>query len=121
MEKHRLYMMNVKGAYYFLKCPLEDNRLEVEFLDEILAQVLGVAQGELPGCLDYAKSYEEVNAAVDNGTAVAAFTLGAPTMAEIWKRAEGGEKLPPKSTFFYPKLLTGLVMNINREFYFRNV
>lgn len=35
----------------------------------------------------------------------------AATMEHVRSIASGGETMPPKSTYFYPKLLTGLVVN----------
>jgi hypothetical protein len=49
-------------------------------------------------------------AAVDGGTAVAAWLLPATTPARIRAVVERGERLPQKSTFFWPKPRTGMVM-----------
>ena len=37
------------------------------------------------------------------------------TMGHVERIAGHGEKMPPKSTYFYPKLLTGLVFNSLEE------
>ena len=50
------------------------------------------------------------DAAVRDGTAVAAWLLPATTPARIRAVVEGGERLPQKSTFFWPKPRTGMVM-----------
>jgi uncharacterized protein (DUF1015 family) len=39
-----------------------------------------------------------------------AFLLGRPTVAEIKDVSLAGDVMPQKSTFFFPKLLSGLVM-----------
>ena len=55
----------------------------------------------------------EVSEAIDNvktGTAQAAFLLGRPTVDEIKDVSLAGDVMPQKSTFFYPKLLSGLVL-----------
>jgi len=39
-----------------------------------------------------------------------AFLLNPPSVQEVREVALAGEKMPPKSTYFYPKLLSGLVM-----------
>ena len=39
------------------------------------------------------------------------FILNPTKVAEIRDVALAGEKMPQKSTYFYPKLITGLVMN----------
>ena len=45
---------------------------------------------------------------VDDGHAEVAFILKATPIDAVRTIAEAGERMPPKSTFFYPKLLTGL-------------
>ena len=49
-------------------------------------------------------------AAVDRGDAEAAFLLEPVTVAEVAAFAERGETMPQKSTFFYPKLTSGLLL-----------
>ena len=41
----------------------------------------------------------------------AAILLNPTKIAEVQAVAEAGLRMPPKSTFFYPKLLTGLVIH----------
>jgi len=67
-----------------------------------------VAKGEH---IAYAKSGEEAKASVDNGEFQAAFFLNPTLVEEILLVAGRGEKMPQKSTFFYPKLSAGLVLN----------
>ena len=49
-------------------------------------------------------------AAVDGGEAEAAFLVRAPTVAQVAAFAARGETMPQKSTFFYPKLTSGLLL-----------
>ena len=46
---------------------------------------------------------------VDKGDADAAVLLRPATVAQIAAISHGGERMPPKTTFFYPKPATGLV------------
>jgi uncharacterized protein (DUF1015 family) len=46
-----------------------------------------------------------------NQNAQLAFLLNPTKISEIIKVASAGDKMPQKSTYFYPKLLTGLVIN----------
>jgi uncharacterized protein (DUF1015 family) len=46
---------------------------------------------------------------VQSGRAAAAFLLSPPSVEQVWHAALHGITMPQKSTFFYPKLLTGLV------------
>ena len=48
---------------------------------------------------------------MDNGESNACFLLNPTRVEEIGEVAANGEKMPQKSTYFYPKLITGLVMN----------
>ena len=48
---------------------------------------------------------------MDSGKAQCAFILNPTRVAEIRDVAASGEKMPQKSTYFYPKLITGLVIN----------
>lgn len=61
--------------------------------------------------LTYVKQFDEAIAAVDSGKAQCAFILNPTRVTEIRDVAAAGEKMPQKSTYFYPKLITGLVMN----------
>ena len=61
--------------------------------------------------LTYTRSEQEAAKAVDSGAAQCAFILNPTRVEEIKNVALDGEKMPQKSTYFYPKLITGLVMN----------
>ena len=61
--------------------------------------------------LDYTKSAEEARAAVEAGRSDAAFFLRATPVEQVRAVAEAGEPMPPKSTYFHPKVPTGLVFN----------
>ncbi len=62
------------------------------------------------GFVSYTRELDEAVSAVTDGTAQAAFLLGRPTVAEIKDVSLAGDVMPQKSTFFYPKLLSGLVL-----------
>jgi uncharacterized protein (DUF1015 family) len=81
-----------------------------------------VAEGS-PGQLDtalvetlapdvsYTSSAEDAIAAVDEGRAQAAFLLRPTRIEDVFAVAERGETMPQKSTYFYPKLLSGLLFH----------
>lgn len=48
---------------------------------------------------------------VEDGQCKAAFILNPPTGDQMIQVSLAGEKMPQKSTYFFPKLLTGLVIN----------
>lgn len=57
----------------------------------------------------YTRDAEEACQAVDNASAVMAFLLPSPSVSAVKDVALAGDVMPHKSTYFYPKLLTGLV------------
>jgi uncharacterized protein (DUF1015 family) len=56
----------------------------------------------------YTPSADEARAAVDAGDAEAAFLLRPPTVEQVASAAKAGRTMPQKTTFFYPKLTSGL-------------
>ena len=60
--------------------------------------------------ISYTASADAALAALDTGVH-AAFLLRATPVEQVRTVAEAGETMPPKSTYFFPKLLTGLVFN----------
>ncbi len=61
--------------------------------------------------LFYTRSAEEAERSVRAGESQCCFLLNPTRVEEIGAVAAAGEKMPQKSTYFYPKLITGLVMN----------
>jgi uncharacterized protein (DUF1015 family) len=58
----------------------------------------------------YTPSADEARAAVDSGEAEAAFLVRPPSVQQIAARARAGRTMPQKTTFFYPKLTSGLLL-----------
>jgi uncharacterized protein (DUF1015 family) len=50
--------------------------------------------------------------AVESGEEQIFFHLNPTSAAEVVRVADHGEKMPQKSTDFYPKLLTGMVLSV---------
>jgi uncharacterized protein (DUF1015 family) len=63
-----------------------------------------------PHDVRYTPFAEQAITAVDRGDAEAAFLVRAPTVAQVADFARRGETMPQKSTFFYPKLTSGLLL-----------
>jgi uncharacterized protein (DUF1015 family) len=59
----------------------------------------------------YTPRLDEARAAVDSGDADAAFILRPPRVEDVFAMARRGERMPPKSTYFYPKPLSGLLFH----------
>ena len=60
--------------------------------------------------MTYQHGLDEVLAAVAAGDATAAVLIRPVSIAEIERTAREGLLMPPKSTFFTPKLRTGFVL-----------
>ena len=61
--------------------------------------------------LGYSKSLDDAIERVESGAADAGFFMRATPIEQVRQVAESGESMPPKSTYFYPKVPTGLVFN----------
>ncbi len=79
----------------------------------ILENILGIDAENMAKQINltYVKRFDEAIAEVDEGRANCAFILNPTKISEICEVSSAGEKMPQKSTYFYPKLITGLVMN----------
>jgi uncharacterized protein (DUF1015 family) len=89
-------------------------RLDVTLLQVALDRLCGLsATAVTAGRLAYSKSVAEALNWVDAGRdgADAAFLLDPTPVAEISAVAADGDVMPQKSTYFYPKALTGLIIN----------
>jgi uncharacterized protein (DUF1015 family) len=89
-------------------------RLDTAVLEAlVLRGTLGMSDDDISHMhgLDYSKSLAETRRAVEDGRVDAAFFLRATPIEQVREVAEAGEPMPPKSTYFYPKVPTGLVFN----------
>jgi uncharacterized protein (DUF1015 family) len=89
-------------------------RLDTAVLEAlILRGALGMSEDDIAHLrgLDYSKNLADAIERVESGVADAGFFLRATPVTQVQEVAEAGESMPPKSTFFYPKVPTGLVFN----------
>lgn len=79
----------------------------------ILERVLGIDKENMANQINltYTKFFEEAITGVDRGEFQCSFILNPTRVTEIRDVAAAGEKMPQKSTYFYPKMITGMVMN----------
>jgi uncharacterized protein (DUF1015 family) len=61
--------------------------------------------------IDYTPRIGDAVTAVAQGAADAAFILREPRIADVFAVARQGRRMPPKSTYFYPKPLSGLLFH----------
>jgi uncharacterized protein (DUF1015 family) len=100
------------GAYHdhrFQVLPLEGNVALVELHKQVIDNILGKRNPEQ--FLLYTRDPAEAVRWVDDGVGVAAFFLGPPDLKQVLKLAQEGKTLPQKSTYFYPKPPSGMVIH----------
>jgi uncharacterized protein (DUF1015 family) len=86
-------------------------KLDVSLLQQLIVTRLCPTQQEQESIL-YTKDDHEALDWVANGIGTGAFLLNATKVSEVQAVAAAGERMPHKSTYFYPKPLTGLVINV---------
>lgn len=91
------------------------SELDVSILHSfVLEKALGIDKENMANQVNlrYTRSEDEACESVREGRASAAFIINATKVSQIKEVSLAGDKMPQKSTYFYPKLKTGLVMNI---------
>ena len=133
-HKFGAYIVNTNG-YYLLTLRDEeayeelvqlDNSSEWKLLDVnilntlILEQILGITEEQLSlsTSIAYTKDVDEALARVRSGEMQVALVLNPTDLGDVITIAENDEKMPRKSTHFYPKPVSGLVFYpMDREFH----
>jgi len=128
-EKERVLGMVIKGLKKYFLLALKDDKaidqaepniapslkaLDVNLLHiPILKKRLNIGAQDLAASkkVTYVKDPAEAAAAVQSGEGQIAFFLNPTRTYQVRDVSLAGETMPSKSTFFYPKLLTGLVIN----------
>lgn len=111
---NKFYVLKLKdGANETIETEAELKKLDLTVLHElILKKELKFSQDELmaQNGIKYEKRESVAFEAVKN-SACAAFIMAYPKMDDILNISAAGLRMPQKSTYFYPKLLSGLVIN----------
>ena len=91
------------------------NSLDVSILqDRILAPLLGVKDPRTDNRIDFIggiRGTQELERLVQGGSAAVAFSLYPVNVSQLMCIADSGEIMPPKSTWFEPKLRSGLFIH----------
>ena len=90
-------------------------RLDTAVLEAIVLKgALGMTDDDISHQrgLGYSKSFDDAREAVESGRADAGFFMRATPVDQVREVAETGESMPPKSTYFYPKIPTGLIFSL---------
>ncbi|MGQ9734570.1 MAG: DUF1015 domain-containing protein [Candidatus Bipolaricaulia bacterium] len=126
-EGGHAFGLSLRGldSYYLLKLKDEavmdelvpDRSLEWRRLDVtichylLLDKLFGIPPEAVEGRVDYKRSAQEALELVSRGKEAAAILLNPTKVEEVRQIARNGERMPQKSTDFYPKMLSGLVVN----------
>ena len=122
-ENPRTLCMYFGGKWYhlkfnteFLRQPDPIENLDVSILqDYLLAPVLGIDDprtNKRVGFVGGARGTDELEKFVNEGTAKLAFSMFPTTMDELFSVSDINEIMPPKSTWFEPKLRDGLLVHL---------
>jgi uncharacterized protein (DUF1015 family) len=115
--------MYLPGQWYRLRIRAEHvpaadpvRRLDVSLLqDNLLAPVLGIGDPRRDKRIDFVggiRGLSELERRVQSGEMAVAFALFATSLADLMAVADAGDVMPPKSTWFEPKLADGLVSHM---------
>ena len=94
--------------------PVPVQRLDVNILHRILIQhVLAISEEDVKRqtYLKYYKDASEEWNDLESGKLQIALFLNPTRVEQVVEVSRSGARMPQKSTFFYPKLMTGFVMN----------
>jgi uncharacterized protein (DUF1015 family) len=121
-QERRSIGMYLSGKWYLLKPngnvkPTEDvgGNLDVSILQNyLLNPVLGVEDPRTDTNIDFIggiRGTQELEKLVDSGKAKVAFSMYPVSVDDLINISDAGETMPPKSTWFEPKLRDGLVVH----------
>ena len=121
-EKKHTYGMYLDGAWYLLEAqegtfdaadPVA--RLDVSILqNNLLHPILGIGDPRTDNRIDFVGGIRGLNTLsdrVDDGSMAVAFSMYPTTMEDLMDIADAGAIMPPKSTWFEPKLRSGLFIH----------
>jgi len=114
--------MYLKGTWYKLtaKPGTFDSKDPVASLDvsimqnNLLAPILGIGDPRTDKRIDFIggiRGIKELERIVDNGKFVVSFSMFPTSIEQLMQIADSGEVMPPKSTWFEPKLRSGMVIH----------
>jgi len=122
-QKARQFGMYLPGQWYNLTCQLELDEqvdliasLDVSILqNHVLAPLLGITDPRRDERIDFVggiRGLAELEKRVDSGEMAVAFALYPTSIEQLLAIADAGLIMPPKSTWFEPKLRSGLVIHM---------
>jgi uncharacterized protein (DUF1015 family) len=115
----RLFLLTVEDPQGLVarlcpECPGQWRTLDVAVLEfALLGTILGIDPSPIEegGAVTIVPNAHEACQRVQAGRRSMAFLLNPVPVEKVLAVADAGQRMPPKSTFFHPKLATGLVIN----------
>ncbi len=108
----QFYSLSLRSVFVDEKNPLGE--LDAYILEaEILKPLLGIVNPRSDKRLQYCSKKDEmawIKQEVDNGNYAIGFGLNAPSLNQLKAIADANLTLPPKSTYIYPKLRSGMTI-----------
>lgn len=125
-EKPGEFCLYIEGKWYLLKAKPDSynssnavETLDVSILQKnLLAPVLGIENPRKDKRIDFVggiRGTGELEKLVDSGEFKVAFSLYPTTIEQLFHVADSGNVMPPKSTWFEPKLQSGLIIHSLEE------
>jgi uncharacterized protein (DUF1015 family) len=112
--KDRWYRLNIHAHKLLVDDPVA--RLDVSLLaDHLIAPILGITDPRRDKRIDFVggiRGMEELEKRVRSGEMAVAFALYPTPLRDLMIVADANEVMPPKSTWFEPKLADGLVSHL---------
>ena len=116
------WSMYLEGRWYTLRLPAGASppqgivaSLDVSILqDRLLDPILGIKDVRNDKRIEFIggiRGTKELERLVDEGQAAVAFSLSPTTIEDLLQVSDAGEIMPPKSTWFEPKLRDGLLIH----------
>lgn len=110
----RWFRLEIKSSLIPVTDPVA--RLDVSLLaNELIEPVLGISDPRRDNRIDFVggiRGLAELERRVDSGEMAIAFSLFPTSLADLMAVADANEVMPPKSTWFEPKLADGLVSHV---------
>ncbi len=107
---------NLRFNVQYVRAPDAIESLDVSILQNfLLTPILGISDPRTDSRIAFvggARGTAELERMVDSGEAKAAFSMYPTTMDDLFEVSDMGEIMPPKSTWFEPKLKDGLLVHL---------
>ncbi|HOV04624.1 MAG TPA: DUF1015 family protein, partial [Kaistiaceae bacterium] len=108
------YRLTIDAAFVPENDPVA--RLDVSLIhDNLIGPVLGITDVRRDKRIEFVggmRGLKELERRVDSGEMAVAFSLFPTSMADLMSVADAGQVMPPKSTWFEPKLADGMVSHV---------